>query len=1536
MESVTVYVGGREVPIVKLSYEDIERAIQDWRIGGVTDPLGQLVAWLRDQVAALVGSLRDAILSALSSLVSSISSAISGAVSTIVGAIQSGIQTLASSLFSALSGAVSTISGVITSAIGTISSSVVSALGVLRDALTSLASSILNALSSVAGAISSALSSAVGVISSALSSMASSLSSMISSFFSTVVGAVQSIAGAINSAVSSIVSAISSAISGLASMISSAMSGITSALGSMAGAISSALSSLASAITGALNGLASRISDLISQLASRLGSMLKSVSDAIFSAIRGVMDAVGAIGRQIVSSFVGAFSALTSTLMSIFSNIVAGLQSVSTALQGFVNSIARLGDLIGGSLKQLVSALEAFFRDPVGTIAKALGEAWKSFVELTRPIWEPVKNFIDFLGQTVWQAVNEFINALRQGLDEFLRDPLGFIVRQITSLWSAFVEFTRPVWEPILAFFEGVGKFFQELWDQFVKALGGAWEAFVELTKPIWEPIQGFFDAVAKGFGEFLKDPLGFIVRQISSLWSGFVEFTRPIWEPILNFFGEVGKFFTDLLGTLGDWSKAVIKFLTEDIPNFFTKTLPKFLMEDLPRFLTEDLPKYLLEIGRKVLEGLQTLGEALLSAIKLVSELLMRAVAALMDIGRSIFGGLMQGLAEQAIRTIQESIKPGSPPPEIKKFVGTTYEAIMLEIDVSLKQLSKHSQVTQGTVVAAGTLAATIAAIVAGISAAGLAADIPHPFKSLGFGRLVKSMVDYMGGFFIMSSLSASFTFFVLHPLLRRFFQKRVRPVLPGPDTMTIMFFRNSIDQNFYKEHMAELGYLDTFINGFIDVNANIPTVEQMIKLVGAGLVEKEDALKQLKKAGWIGERGWLGAEVVFEGFKDPPPMTSALEMFWRGYIDESELEKIYMWHGRHERYFKPEVESQYKIPPISDLITFVVREVIDPADFKVLVRKQGFQPPEVIQKTLGRKLIVPLISGGQGEGDWADAYWEAHWRLPSPEQIFEFYNRAVVGMVSVEGRPFQVDPKVAEKVVMAYTTLHDYKPEIKELSGYLKSRTGLDRIPVPDETLVRSLRYRILTRIESRFVRRWGLVSTADYMRLGIAQGIDPYIKIKTLDGNEITMLEALTTAEFLQDLLEERTALRTQIINAFVKGFNLKLKVLYVKDRPGEVEEREIETLKLEDALKVLRFRPEEVSWLVAQALIRRNIELREDRMKMLTEDYVAGVIEPAEFETELKALIQDEEVRKSVVEFFTKKRVRERMKRSRSRLDRELLRELDTHLRLYESGFATKEKVVKLMDELIQKGLMSDEEKEILLSISESRRKRELVELALRALGKRVGRGEITPEEFISAATKLGVDKEFAEKLMEVNTPFHTLSVGALISYADEVPIPEALLEKKLKVLRVPADEAEIIKAVARRRPIADEIRSIASMLQSLARDLEVTPEEAGTVLRGLGFTEEEVKLRTKIVERLNTLAIKRQIRRTLDVLLREQFEALSKGEDPRLITLRQYYEIYKKMGYPDEFIVSRAQEILANFKMVTDEWRNLKMRLETGR
>ncbi|MEM2197117.1 MAG: hypothetical protein QW290_08560, partial [Sulfolobales archaeon] len=1482
MDFIVVHVNGAEIPIPQLSYEDIQRIIISATVGGVTDPLGQLVSWLWDRIRELVSPIK--------SIVSDIWNALKDLPKNFmdfVGLVRERIVAGISWLIDNLKNIASIIKDKIAVAIEGIWNSLKEA-GRTLDTIGKGLGDLLNVIRERVVEGIRTIGEQLKRIFQSMEAVGKSIGDLFNIIRERVTKGIEDIGR--------ILDTMGKGLGDLFNIIRERVTKGIEDIGKTLRELGKDISGLFSSIRDRLTELGGKISEgfkAFERILSDIGKFIKENLSPILSrigeGIRNIIDKVVELGKSIPDFL----SSITTTISDVMGNIYGFFSEISTTLQGFINSVFEVGNKIWHSITDFASNVGELVSNFINWIAEGLRKGFEALKEITKPIWEPILGFFERL----WDSIQDFA-----------RDPIGWISARLSEAWNSFVEFTKPIWEPVKNFIDSLLAGIQDIVKDPIgwisASISEAWNAFVEFTKPIWEPIKNFIDSLWTGIQDFARDPTGWIIARISEAWNSFVEFTKPIWEPIKGFLDNVGVGIQDFFSRFENYASVIVKFFTEDVPRFFSETLPKFFMEDLPNYIVNGI-KF---IG----ERLHEFGDAVVNGIRIIAEGILKVCETFVEAGRRFVEGMTSNVFPQIQKAIAEAASPHSPPKEVADLVNTFQKTMLTIISDTGGRLKRHGPVTAEVLYSAGTAAASLSAVYILSQVLGMGAEALYLTKNPGLRKLIKSVADNLGGFFIMSAVSATYTFFVLHPFLRRYWGKMFRPYLPGPEFFVEAYFRKCIDYRYYSEHMSELGYHQDFIDMYIDTHARLLTPDQLVRLMGLGLWDESRVKLHLQKLGWLGERGLPGPDDIIQVTYDLPTLENALEMKWRGYIDDEALRKIFLGRGRHPLFWEKEMKTFYKIPGASDLVTFVVRDVLDPEDFKALMRAQGYMDSNMIKEIVGHTVEMPLIGGGYGSGDWADAYWESHWRLPPMTQVFNFFNRAVVGMVSLKGKIFEIAPQEATAHVFAYATLHDYKPEPRKLTKYLKMATGLTELKLSDRDLVEALRYRVLTRIESRFVRRWGLVSEEDYKRLAIAQGIDPHIKVKTLDGKEITMVDALVNAEFLQDLLEERTALRTQIINAYVEGFNIKAKVV----DPVMKVEIDILTMNVEEALRALRFRPEEASWLKAQAYIRRQIELRKDYVKSLIDDYIAGAISVEDLEKELAGYVDDAEVRSSLLALAVKKRARNTVKRQLQRLDRDILRELDTVLRLYENGFINKAEAEKFLDELVAKEIITASEKGILISISDRRRKRELTELVIRALAKRVSRGEITPEKFVAEITNLGVDKEFAEKIVEVYVPFHSLSIAGLLSYADEVPIPQELLDKKLKVLKVPSDEAEIIKLVAQRRPIMDEIRNIGYMLQTLTQNLEITPGEASGVMSALGLQPAEIEIRSKIFTSLYRYGLRKQIRKTLDTLLREQYQALAKGKDPKLITLDEYVATYRLMGYPDEYIYARAQEILA--------------------
>ena len=135
--------------------------------------------------------------------------------------------------------------------------------------------------------------------------------------------------------------------------------------------------------------------------------------------------------------------------------------------------------------------------------------------------------------------------------------------------------------------------------------------------------------------------------------------------------------------------------------------------------------------------------------------------------------------------------------------------------------------------------------------------------------------------------------------------------------------------------------------------------------------------------------------------------------------------------------------------IPSASDLVRFVVRECFP-------LEKLPPAPPE----------FVKYMQYQGYKEEWSKAFWEAHWQLPSPDQLYEAFHRGII----------------TEQELRKYIIWHDYKPT---------KRPGISK---SDVDIMLQLTYRWPTRTEARMMFSMGLLGEEDLERIARAEGIAP----------------------------------------------------------------------------------------------------------------------------------------------------------------------------------------------------------------------------------------------------------------------------------------------------------------------------------------------------------------------------------------------------------------------------------------------------------
>ena len=166
-------------------------------------------------------------------------------------------------------------------------------------------------------------------------------------------------------------------------------------------------------------------------------------------------------------------------------------------------------------------------------------------------------------------------------------------------------------------------------------------------------------------------------------------------------------------------------------------------------------------------------------------------------------------------------------------------------------------------------------------------------------------------------------------------------------------------------------------------------------------------------------------------------------------------------------------------ELPGSGDLIRFVVREVIEPAEFHMAMGLQGFSKY------------------------WSGAYWEAHWMLPPTERTRTAFLRK----------------DIPEAEYRKFLIWYDFKPD---------RRPG---ISLSDVDLMLKTQYDWPGRIDTRWLIEWGIIDEAAGLELIKAGGMDPAWAPRVLE------------AYMLNQLREELGKVRTVYERRLREGFMSK---------------------------------------------------------------------------------------------------------------------------------------------------------------------------------------------------------------------------------------------------------------------------------------------------------------------------------------------------------------------------------------------------------
>lgn len=171
---------------------------------------------------------------------------------------------------------------------------------------------------------------------------------------------------------------------------------------------------------------------------------------------------------------------------------------------------------------------------------------------------------------------------------------------------------------------------------------------------------------------------------------------------------------------------------------------------------------------------------------------------------------------------------------------------------------------------------------------------------------------------------------------------------------------------------------------------------IQTIIYARHAGIIDDNQFEALMKKYLFRSTQYDLLYEITYANF----PEGIILPNYYRGYWDEKQtIRRIRKFHGCDEQHAKDILATSKFIPPVSDLLRFVIKDVYNPKTIKDMGLDAEYSEvkdalPWASAQGVGEATIYDK-EGNEIKRDILKDYWIAHWQLMSPTQGFEALHR-------------------------------------------------------------------------------------------------------------------------------------------------------------------------------------------------------------------------------------------------------------------------------------------------------------------------------------------------------------------------------------------------------------------------------------------------------------------------------------------------------------------------------------------------------------
>lgn len=177
---------------------------------------------------------------------------------------------------------------------------------------------------------------------------------------------------------------------------------------------------------------------------------------------------------------------------------------------------------------------------------------------------------------------------------------------------------------------------------------------------------------------------------------------------------------------------------------------------------------------------------------------------------------------------------------------------------------------------------------------------------------------------------------------------------------------------------------------------------------------------------------------EKVVRAVREKPGISDWITLFLRGKLSRDELDAQLRTVGViDQRDGNRFLELADYVPPISDIIRFMVRDVFDPE----IIAKYGYSDEFESKYTKDAEAL------GKANGlsrEAAKLYWQAHWNLPSNTQLYEMFHRLRPDNENVKN---PVTRKDVEDAIRVNDMSPFWVPRLVDISYHTLGRTDARR---------------------------------------------------------------------------------------------------------------------------------------------------------------------------------------------------------------------------------------------------------------------------------------------------------------------------------------------------------------------------------------------------------------------------------------------------------------------------------------------------------